>query len=154
MPDIVTPWTTAHQASLSFTPTLCSNSCSLSQWCYLTISSSAALLSFCFRSFPASGSLPSELTLQITWPKYWSFNFSISLSSEYSGLISFRIDWFGLLAVKATLKSLLQCHSLKAPILQRSAFFMVQLSPPIHDSWKNNSFDYTDLWWQSDVSAF
>ena len=131
MPDTVTPWTLAHQASLSFTPTLCSNSCSLSQWCYLTISSSAALLSFCFRSFPASGSLPSELTLQITWPKYWSFNFSISLSSEYSGLISFRRDWFDLLVVQRTLKSLLQHHSSKASILQWSVFLMVQLSHPL-----------------------
>ena len=72
----------------------------------------------------------SELALHIRWPKYWNFSFSISLSSEYSGLISFRIDWFDLLAVQGTLKSLLQHHDLKALILQHSAFFIVQLSPP------------------------
>ena len=74
-----------------------------------------------------------ELALPIMWPKYWSFNFSISPSNEYSGLISFRIDLFDLLTVQGTLKSLLQHHSSKVPILQHSAFFMVQLSHPIHD---------------------
>ena len=68
-----------------------------------------------------------ESVLHIRWPKYWSFSFSISPSSEYSGLISFRIDWFGLHAVQGTCKSLLQHHSLKASILWRSAFFIVQL---------------------------
>ena len=71
-----------------------------------------------------------ESTLPIRWPKYWSFSFSISPSHEYSGLISFRVDWFELLAVQGTLKSLLQHHSSKASILQHSAFFMVQLSYP------------------------
>ena len=71
-----------------------------------------------------------ESVLCIRWPKYWSFSFSISPSNEYSGLISFRIDWFDLLAVQGTLKSLLQHHSSKASILQRSTFFMVQLSHP------------------------
>ena len=71
-----------------------------------------------------------ELALHIKWPTYWSFNFSISPCSEYSGLISFRIDWFYLLAVQGTLKSLLQHHSLKASILQHSSFFIVQLSHP------------------------
>ena len=71
-----------------------------------------------------------ELVLHIRWPKYWSFIFSINLSSEYSGLISFRMDWLDLLAVQGTLKSLLQLHSSKAPILWRSAFFIVQLSHP------------------------
>ena len=70
------------------------------------------------------------LALYIRWPKYWSFSFSISPSNEYSGLTSFRIDWFDLLAVHATLKSLLQHHRLKASILQNSAFFMIQLSNP------------------------
>ena len=70
--------------------------------------------------------------LHIRWPKYWSFSFSISPSNEYSGLISFRIDWFDFLAVQGTLKRLLQYHNLKASILQCSAFFMVQLSHPIH----------------------
>ena len=71
-----------------------------------------------------------ESALRIRWPKYWSFSFSICPSNEYSGLISFRIDWFDLLAVQGTLESLLQHHSLKASILRRSAFFMVQLSHP------------------------
>ena len=73
---------------------------------------------------------PSESALCIRWPKYWIFNFSVSPSNEYSGLISFRIDWFDLSAVQGTLKSLLQHKSSKASILQRSAFFMVQLSHP------------------------
>ena len=80
--------------------------------------------------FPSIRGFSNESALRITWPKYWSFNFSISPSNEYSGLISFRIDWFDLLAVQETLKSLLQHHSLKASILQCSAFFMVQLSHP------------------------
>ena len=73
---------------------------------------------------------PNESVLCIRWPKYWSFSFSISPSSEYSGLISCRIDWFDLLEVQGTLKSLLQHHSSKASILQHSAFFIVQLSHP------------------------
>jgi len=71
-----------------------------------------------------------DLALHIRWPKYWSFGFSISPSNEYSGYISFKIDWFVLLAVQGTLRSLLQHHSLKASVLQHSAFFMVQLSHP------------------------
>ena len=74
--------------------------------------------------------LSNESVLRIRWPKYWSFNCSISNSNEYAGLIFFRIDWFGLLAIQGTLKSLLQCNSSKASILQHSAFFMVQLSHP------------------------
>ena len=81
-------------------------------------------------SFPASGFFFNELALHIRWSKYWSFSFSISPSSEYSGLISFSIDWFHLIAVQRTLKSLLQHHNLKASILQCSAFFMVQLPHP------------------------
>ena len=78
--------------------------------------------------FPGIKVFSNESALRIKWPKYWSFGFSISPSDEYSGLISFRIDWFDLLAVQGTLKSLLQHHSSKASILQPSAFFMVQLS--------------------------
>ena len=74
--------------------------------------------------------LSSESALRIRWPKYWSFNFSISLSNEYSGLITFRIDWFDLLAVQGTLKSLLQHHNSKASIPRHSTFLMVQLSHP------------------------
>ena len=94
-----------------------------------------------------------ESTLFIRWPKCWSFSFSISPSSEHSGLTSFRTDWLDLLAVQGTLKSLLQHHSSKASILQCSAFFTVQLTS-IHEQWKNQSLDETDLCWQSNVSAF
>ena len=80
--------------------------------------------------FPRIRVFSNESVLHIRWPKYWSLSFSISLSIEYSGLISFRIDWFDLLAVQGTLKSLLQCHSSKASVFQRSAFFVVQLSQP------------------------
>ena len=82
----------------------CSNSCRLSQWCYLTISSSTAPFFSCPQAFPASV-FSSESALRIRWPKYWSFNFSISPSNETSGLISFKTDWFDLLAVQGTLKS-------------------------------------------------
>ena len=115
----------ARHPCLSTSPGACSNSCPLSQWCHPAISSSVVPFS-CLQSFPASES--SESALRIKWPKYWSFKFSISPSSEYSGLISFRIYWFDLLAVQGTLKSLLQHHSLKASILPHSTFFMVQLS--------------------------
>ena len=91
-------------------------------------------------AFPSIRVFPSESALCIRWPKYWSFSFSISLSSEYSGLISFRIDWFDLLAVQGTLKSLLQHHSSKASILRCSAFFIVQHTS-IYDYWKNHSLD-------------
>ena len=80
--------------------------------------------------FPSIRVFSTESVLHIRWPEYWSFSFSISPFNEYSGLISFRIDWLDLLAVQGTLKSLLQYHSSKASILQRSAFFIVQLSHP------------------------
>ena len=80
--------------------------------------------------FPSIRVFSKELVLCISWPKYWSFSFSISPSNQYSGLISFRIDWFDLLAVQGTLKSLLQHHSSRASIHQCSAFFMIQLSHP------------------------
>ena len=120
---------------LPLCPGICWNLCSLNWWCYLTISSSATTFFFCLQSFPASGSgkasAPSnESALHIRWPKYWSFSFNNSPSNEYSGLISFRIDWFDLLAVQAILKNLLQHHSSEASVLQCSAFFMVQLSHP------------------------
>ena len=104
------------------TPGVCSNSCPLSGWCHPTISSSVVILcSSCVQSFPASF----PMSWLIMWPKYRSF--SISPSNEYSGLISSRIDWFDLLPVQGTLKSLLQHHSSKASILWHSAFFMVHL---------------------------
>ena len=95
-----------------------------------------------------------ESVLRIRWPNYWSFSFSISPSNEYSGLISFRMDWFDLLAVQGTLKSLLRHHSSKASFLQHSAFFMVQLSYPYMTTGKKHSCDYMDICRQSNVSAF
>ena len=124
------PWTAAHQASYpSQSPRLCSNSCPLSQWCHPTISSSVAplLLPSVFSNIRV---FSIESALHIRWPKYLSFSFSISPSNEYSRLISFRIDWFDLLAVQGTLKSFLQHYSSKGSLLQCSAFFMVQVSYP------------------------
>ena len=107
------------------TPGACSNPCPLSQWCLPTVSSSVIPFSSCLQSFPASRSFPmSQLFVCIRWPKFWSFNFSISPSSEYSGLISFRMDWLDLLAVQGTLKCLVQHLSSKVSVLWRSAFFM------------------------------
>ena len=91
-----------------------------------------------------------ESVLCIKWPKGWSF--SISPSNEYSGLISFRIDWFDLTAIQMSLNSLLRYHNSKASLLRCSAFFMTQLTS-VHDYWKNHSSDYTDLCWQGDISA-
>jgi len=126
----VTPWPVARQPPRPLlSPSVCLSSCPLSWWGYLTISFSVAPFSFCLQSFPASGSFAMSRALPIRWPKYWSFNFIISPSDEYSGQISSRIDWLDLLAVQGTLKSLLKHHTSKASILQRSAF-MVQLSYP------------------------
>ena len=123
----VTPWTTAHQASLSITNCWSPpKPCPLSWWCYPTISSSVVPFSSCPQSFPASRSS----ALCIRWPKYWRFSFNISPSSEHPGLISFRMDWLDLLAFQGTFKSLLQHHSSKASILLHSAFFIVQFSHP------------------------
>ena len=113
---------------LSLPPRVCSNSCPLSWWCHPTVSSSVTpflLLPLIFPSIRAN-----ELALHIKWSKYWSFSFNISPSDEYSGLISFRIDWSDLLAIQGTLKSLLQHHSLKTSILWHSVFLMVQLLHP------------------------
>ena len=111
------------------TPGVYPNSCPLSQWCHPTISSCWPLL-LLPSIFPSIWVFSNESVLCIRWPKYWSLSFSISPSNEYSGLISFRMDWLDLLAVQGTLKSLLQHHSSKASILLRSAFFTVQLSHP------------------------
>ena len=107
------------------TPGVHSNSRPLSQWCHLGISSSVVPLSSCLKSLPAS-----ESAIHMRWPKYWSFSFSIIPSKEIPGLTSFRMDWWDLLAVQGTHRSLLQHHSSKASILWLSAFFTVQLSHP------------------------
>ena len=108
-------------------PRICSNTCPLSQWCHPNICRPLLLLP---SIFPSIGVFYSESAFRIRWPKYSSFSFSISPSNEYSGWISFKIDWFDLFAVKGILKSLLQHHSSKASVLRCSAFFMVQLSHP------------------------
>ena len=123
-----TPWTAACQASLSITnsqssPKLMSiESVMLSNHLILCHPLLLPLI------FPSIGVFSNELALHIRWPKYWNFSFSISPSNEYSGLISFRIDWFDLFAVQGTLKSLPQHHNLKASVLCFSAFFTAQLS--------------------------
>ena len=135
---------------LPYSPWVCSSSCLLSQWCQPTISSSVAPFSFCLQSFPVSGSFPMS---QLFASGGQSISFSISSYNEYSGLISFRMDRFALLAVQGTLKSFLQYCSSKASILRHSAFFTVQLTS-IHDYWKNHKLEETDIFWQSNVSAF
>ena len=127
----VTPWTEARQASLSIT-----NSQSLLKVMSIeSVMSSNHLILCCPllllpSIFASIRVLPNESVLHIRWPRYWSFSFSTSPSNEYSGLISFRMDWLDLLTVQGTLKSLLQHHSSKASILWCSAFFVVQLSHP------------------------
>ena len=137
----------------SSTPGVHPNPWQLSRRCHPTVSSSALAYSSCPQSSPASGSFPMSQFFLIRWPKYWSFSFNISPSSEHLGLISFRMYWLDLFAVQGTLKSLLQHHSSKASILHCSAFFIVQLSHPHMTTGKNHSFDYTDFCGQSDVSA-
>ena len=125
----MTAWTTAGHASLSFT---ISQSLLILMFIDLMIPSNQLIpglpLLLLPSVFPSIRVFSSELALPIRWPKYWSFSFSISPSSEYSGLISFRIEWLNILAVQGTLNSLLQHHSSKASILRCSAFFLVQLS--------------------------
>ena len=127
----MTPWTAAHQASLSF---IISRSLlklmsigSVMPSNHLILCHPLLLLP---SIFPSIRVFSNESVLRIRWPKYWSFSFNISTSNEYSGRISFRMDWFELLAVQGTLKSLLQHHNSKASILWHSSFFMAQLSHP------------------------
>ena len=131
---------------------VCSNSCSFES-VMLSNHLILCLPLLLYPVFPSIRVFSNELALAIRWPKYWSF--SISPSNECSGLISFRIDWFDLLAVQGTFKSLFQHHDLKASILQCPVFFMVQLTHPhMTTIWKNHCFDYMDICWQSDVLAF
>ena len=121
----------------SLSPRACSNSCPLSRWCHLILCRPLLLLP---SIFPSIRVFTNESALGIRWPKYWSFSFSINPSNEYSGLISFRMDWLNLLAVQGTHKSLLQHHSSKASILWHSAFFIVQLSHPYITTGKTTAF--------------
>ena len=139
-----TPWTAARQASLSI-----NNSRSLLKLMSIELVIPSNHLILCHplllspSIFPNIRVFSNESALCIRWPKYWSFSFSNSPSNEYSGLISFRMDWLDLLAVQGTLRSLLQHHSSKASILRCSAFFIVQLS----QYWKNQRFDSMNLCW-------
>ena len=154
MSDSLWPRTEAHQASLSFTisqsllkfisteSVMPSNHLILCRLLLLLPSIFSSIRFFC-----------NESTLHIRWPKYWSFSFSISPSSEYSGLISFRIDWFDLLAVQGTQESspTVQLKSINSSVF---SFLYGPTLTSIHDYWKNHSFDCSDLCWQSNVSAF
>ena len=147
------PWTAACQAFLSIT-----NSQKLLMAIELVMPSNHLILCHPLllppSIFPNIRVFSKESVLHIMWPKYWSFSFSISPSNEYSGLISFRMDWLDLLVVQGTLKSLPKHHSSKVSILQCSAFFIVQLWHPYMTTGKNHSFDQMDLCWPSNVSAF
>ena len=148
------PWTAAHQTPLSFTISWSLLKFMSTEWVmpsnHLILCCPLLLPSI----FPSISIFSNKSVLCIRWPKYCSF--SISPSNEYSGLISFRIDWLYLLAVQGTLKGLLQHHNSKASILRCSAFFMVQLLHPYLTTTKkkNHGFDYTGLCQQNDVSAF
>ena len=142
-----TPWIAACQASLSIT-----NSWSPPKPMSIESVMPSNYLIFCCpllllpSIFPSIRVFSSVSALRIRWPKYWSFSFSISPSSEHSGLISFRMDWLDLLAVQGTLKSLLQHHSSKASILLCSAFFIVQLSHPYMTTRKTIALTDGPLW--------
>ena len=126
------------------TPRAYSNSCPSSWWCHPTICHPFLLLPSVFSSIRV---FSSESVLHIRWPKYWSFSFSISPSSEHPRLISFRMDWLDLLAVQGTFKNLLQYHSSKASILWHSASFIVQISHPYMTTGK------TQLWLDGSLLA-
>ena len=144
----MTPWTTAHQASLSIT-----NSRSLLKLMSIELVMPSSHLILCGpllllpSIFPSIQVFSSESALPVWWPKYWSFSFSISPSNEYLGVISFRMDWLDLRAVQGTLKSLYQPRSSKASILRHSAFSLSNFFSnfltfaSIYDYWKNQSFD-------------
>ena len=150
----VTPWTAARQASLSITnsrsPPKPMSIKSVMPSNHLILCRPLLLLP---SIFPSIKVFANESVLHIRWPKYWSFSFNISPSNEYSGLISFRIDWLDVLSIQETLKHLLQHHRSKASILGAQLSLWPTLTS-IHDYWKNHSFEYTDLCWQSNVSAF
>ena len=151
----MTPWTAAHQASLSITNWSLLRLLSIESVMpsnHFILCHPLVLLPFIF---PSIRVFSNESVLCIRWPKYWRFSFSIGPSNEYSGLISFKTDWFDLLAVQGTLKSLLQHHNSKAPILWCSVFFMVQLSNPYMTTGKTIALTICQsAKGKSDVSAF
>ena len=156
-PTLCKPMNLTHQASLSFTVS----------WSLLKLMSIESVmpsnhLNLCHPLFLLPSVFPSirvfsnESALHITWPKYWSFSFSINPSNEYSGLISFRIDWFDFLAVQGTLQESSpapQFESNSSLVLSRILLYGPTVTS-IHDYWKKHSFDWTDLCWQSSGSAF
>ena len=150
-----TPWTAVHQASLSIT-----NSWSLLKLMSIESVMPSSHLIHCHplllppSIFPTIRIFSNKSVLRIRWPEDWSFTFSISPSNEYLGLISFRIDWFDLLAVEGTLKSLLQHYNSKASNSSVLSLLYGSTLTSIFDYWKNHTFEYTDLCQQSDVSAF
>ena len=150
-----TPWTAACQHSLSIT-----NTQSLLKFMSIELvkPSTHLILDHTLllppSIFPSIRVFSKESVLHIRWPKYWSFSFSISPSNEYSGLISFRMDWVDLLEVQGTLKGLCQNHSSKTSILPVLSFLFSPTLTSIHDFGKNHSFDQMGLCWQSNVFAF
>ena len=155
MSDFATPWTVAHQASLSCTILLSL----LKLMSIESVTPSNHLILCCTllllpSIYPSIRVFSSESALCIRWPKDWGFNFSISPSSEYSGLISFQIDWLDLFAVWGTIKSLIQHYCFESINSSALRFLYSPTLTSIHDHWKNYSFDCTDLSWQSDAFAF
>ena len=148
----VTSWTAANQASLHYLPELVQMHI---HWVNnaTQLSHSLSPPSPAFNPMPSIRVFSNESALHIRWTKYWSFSFSISPSSEHSGLISFRIDWFDLLAVQRTLKSILQ-YQFKSVNSSVLSFLYSPSLTSIHDYWKNHRFAYTYICQQSDVSAF
>ena len=155
MSDSVTPWTAAHQASLSIT-----NSRSLLKLMSIALVMPSNHLNLCRplllppSVFPSIRVFSSESALRIRWPEYWSFSFNISPSSEYSGLISFRMDWLDLFAVQGTLKESSPTPQFKSINFSMLSFLYSPTLTSIHDYWKNHSFEETDFCQQSNVSAF
>ena len=150
----VTTWTTAHQASLCITNTQSPHKLMSIELVMLSnhfiLCRPLLLLPSIFSSIRV---FSNESVLLIRWPKYWSFSFNISPFNEYSGLISFRMDWLDLLAEQGTLKSLLQHHSSRAWVLHHFVFFMVQLSHQYMTTGKTIALIISDLCWESNVSA-
>ena len=150
-----TSWTAACQASLSLTI-----SQTLSEFMFIASVMLSSYLILCCTLlllpsiFHSIRDFSNASAVHIRWPKYWSFSLSISDSSEYSGLISLKIDWFDILAVQGTFRSLLQHHSLKASIFWHSAFFYSPALTTTCDHWEDHNLDYMDVYRQSNVSAF